>query len=116
MRCTQFMGLSEKAYEFLNQNQQTEKRRCSCPDCKTEHIELAVTEKYRDAQYLGMREDGPILQKYLLKDGTWVYEYDQAVPWSSGPCIFLALSTDPIEPEKHPIEETLWSQEEIDNA
>ena len=60
----------------------------------------------------GMFQDGSPLEKYKLKDGTWVYEVIQACPWSSGPVIFLTL----VDEQKQRIPSLDWPQEEIDNA
>lgn len=93
MRCTQFAGINDRAREFLNENRATVSRRCGCPDCKTEHWETFVIETYdeENGRRRGMFDDGPDLDRHLLKDGRWAYEYVQAVPWSSGPVIFLSL-------------------------
>ena len=116
MRCTQIIGLNDKAFQFLEQNQVKELVRCNCPDCKTEHIQGTKSDQYNDARNEGMFDDGPMLYKYHLKDGSFVYEYVQASPWSSGPCIFLALSMSPLNENNNPIIESLWSDEEIENA
>jgi len=39
-------------------------------------------------------------------------EYVQDEPWSSGPCIFLALRG----PDGAPVTESLWPQEDLDEA
>jgi hypothetical protein len=56
-----------------------------------------------------MFDDGPELVEYTLKDGSKVREIVQAVPWSAGPCIFLALQNEQGE--------TLfpWPQSALDN-
>ena len=110
MRTTQFVGLTSDADNWLKENVRITKRRCSCPDCQHEHITEVVEEEY-DITY-GMCEDSFPLNKYQLKSGEWVYEYVQADPWSSGPVIFLALRQE----NGSPIPESLWSQEEIDQA
>lgn len=106
MRCTQIMGLSPKARSFLADRLLYRKVRCGCPDCRTEHVQDACSEVYKDASHLGMFDDGPELLKHMLKDGTQVYEYVQGVPWSSGPMIFLALRSE----DGVPIPETLWDE------
>lgn len=57
-------------------------------------------------------EDVHRLQRYFLKGGSYIDEYVQAEPWSSGPVIFLAL----MDCNGNPIQETLWSEDEINNA
>jgi len=108
MRCTQLMGLSSKAEEFL-------KEHCNivvtqeCPRCHHPLSEGRECEAYESAAHVGMFDDGPELQEYQLRDGRKAREVVQAAPWSSGPCIFLCLEVD-----GERIGE--WPQEEIDNA
>ena len=121
MRMTQIIGLSPQANAFLNENQKWIEINCSCPHCISKHVKHPIFESYQDASTAGMFDDGPALHKYQLKDDTWVYEYIQASPWSSGPCIFIALATVPAlnpfhVPAGNEIKETLWSEEEINNA
>jgi hypothetical protein len=52
------------------------------------------------------------LLKYETYDGLFVEEFVQAEPWSSGPHIFLALRF--VNPEHLEIQESLWSEEEMD--
>jgi len=116
MRMTQIFGLSPQAGKYLKEHGLFEMQTCSCPNCKIPHIEIAVNEAYADAAENGMFDDGPSLFKHWLKHGIAVYEYIQAEPWSSGPCIFLALSGSPMNKDNNPILETLWNQESIDTA
>ena len=53
------------------------------------------------------------LKEYEMNDGTKIEEYIQAEPWSSGPCIYLALKN---AETKEPILDSLWSEDEIHNA
>lgn len=64
------------------------------------------------ARYVGMFFDEYPLYKYILPDGTELFETVQAEPWSSGPCFFLCLR----DSDGYIIEESKWSQVEIDNA
>lgn len=112
MRCTQVIGLNERTREFLRENTATTLKKCGCPTCTTLHWEVREEEVYASAAHTGMFDDGPELYKYRLKDGRWVFEYVQAVPWSSGPCIFLALQDE----AKQPLPQSLWSEDEIANA
>jgi hypothetical protein len=120
MRCTQIIGLSPQAHKFLEENQKKVLIKCSCPDCETYHIPMIIKEKYADASSQGMFDDGPSLFKYQLKDDTWIYEYVQACPWSSGPMIFTALAWEPVKNPYHIpdkiIQETLWSEQEINQT
>ena len=111
MRCTQVIGLSKRASKFLVDNLKIEMKKCNCPDCKTQHREEMIEEVYdkETGVQAGMFDDGPELSRYRLKDDTWIYEYVQCDPWSSGPMIFLALRKE----DGSPIQETLWTDEEI---
>lgn len=99
MRMTQVIGLTILAKEMIN------------PRVDPHY--------YKDASSEGMFDDGPMLMKYMLKNGAYAYEYVQACPWSSGPCIFIALASndyvkDNVKPI--PISASLWEQKEIDNV
>lgn len=109
MRQTQLRGLTNEALNFLNENCMRVPIKF-CPHCN-EVLEIGQKcEVYFDASQTGMFDDGPNLYKYYLKDGSVVKEVIQAVPWSSGPCIFMCL-----EDEKGArIFE--WPESEIDNA
>ena len=111
MRATQIIGLSDKAAEFLKENLQVTKTSLVFAG-KRRNVETPTEKKIYDGETgvrMGMFDDGPALYKYLLKDGRWIFEYVQASPWSSGPCIFLALRDE----SGNPIQESLWSEEEI---
>ena len=62
--------------------------------------------------YIGMFDQEYALHKYTFPDGRVFYEAVQASPWSSGPCFFLALKDERGEW----VGESLWSEEEIENA
>lgn len=98
MRCTQFIGLNTWAQELLNQN----------------HLKVPTGDKWN-----GMYSDDGDLYKYTLLDtrfpsdyGKEITEYVQAAPWSSGPCIFLALK----DKAGNPIPESLWGEDEINEV
>lgn len=111
-RTTHFMGLYEGAQTFLaaqclhNPTQE-------CPCCGN----LSggdLLSSANDIPVEGMfGETVHILRTYYMTDDKPVEEYVQATPWSSGPCIFLALRD---ADTKKPIEETLWPQEMLDNC
>lgn len=110
MRSTQIIGLSQEAKNYLS---------CYCkqvsihicPDCNHKYGGSKFKkEKYDSAAEYGMFGDGPNLYKYKLKDGSFVKEIVQAVPWSSGPCIFLCLEKE----DGTKIGE--WSEEDINNV
>ncbi len=92
MRCTQIIGLNREACEFISK-----------------HTFSYMV--YEDATDQGMFDDGPMLTEYVLQDGSKVREFIQAVPWSSGPCIFLALKD--VESGKILFP---WDEETINNA
>lgn len=89
-RQTQIIGLSENAINFLNENAQQEP--CNfCPHCNKAIDTRIISFVYASAAEEGMFDDGPKLLQYPLKNGEIAKEIVQAVPWSSGPCIFLCL-------------------------
>ena len=93
MRMTQFIGLTSNAKLFLQLN--------------------AVQVLDTVGEITGMFNEHVVdLKSYLLTDGKICQEYVQAEPWSSGPCIFLALQYS----DGTPIEETLWNPEDIDSV
>lgn len=113
MRCTQTMGLSEEAHEFLRENQLVEVINKDCPHCGgvLERVNKPSQRVYDNetGKIAGMFDDGPELNEYDLQDGRKAREVVQAVPWSSGPCIFLCLEIDGRK-------EFLWSDEDIRKA
>ena len=108
MRCTQIVGLTQEALDFLVQNTKQITDMC-CPHCLKEITKKADAVIYDSAKDSGMFEDGPELYKHNLQDGRIAREIVQAVPWSSGPCIFLCLEID----GKREFE---WSEEELNNC
>ena len=112
MRTTQFIGLSEAAIEWLEENCITTEIK-TCPTCG--HVDGGELK----SEGLGLYVEGMFEEKvhefrrFTTKDGKKIIEYIQAVPWSSGPCIFLALK---YEDANEPIEESLWDEDEINNA
>ena len=75
-------------------------------------MEPCVRREPSGRSFYGMFEDEYRLNKYTLRDGRVYYEEVQADPWSSGPVFFLALKDE----DGNWVPETLWAQEEIDNA
>lgn len=113
MRSTQEFGLTKEACMFLNENCAMIPNQ-TCPHCG-EVISTQLDRKiYDSAKDYGMFDDGPDLYEYTLKDGSKVKEIVQAVPWSSGPCIFLCLEKENNVTDKTRI--GAWSQEAIDQA
>ena len=111
MRMAQIRGLSPVASAYLEAN------------AIHDHFELCkngeVVNEYdlpkskeSDNIYHGMFDEEYPLMEYEMRDGSYLYEFVQASPWSSGPVIFLALQD---ESDVH-VSESLWDNEEIDNA
>lgn len=110
MRSDQFVGLNNRAIEFLEKYA-----------IKATHIiivegEIVSTEEkvhvmegknYRSEMY----NDDVRLNAYKLKDGEQVEEYEQYCGYSSGEVHFIAL----MDSGGTPIEETLWTEKEIEN-
>lgn len=86
MRCTQLIGLSEKATAFLAQNALHDEPCVTCGRGGGMRSKI-----YKNASAAGMFDDGPTLMEYDCKDGVVAREEVQCAPWSSGPCIFLSL-------------------------
>lgn len=88
------------------------------PDGRVERVpdilvyELAVRKEPSGRYYIGMFDDRYELTEYTLPDGRVYSEYVQAEPWSSGPVFFLALKDE----NGNWIPESMWSEEEIENA
>ena len=109
MRCTQVFGLNQVARKFLSLHvARTPKR--TCPTCHHQEGGEMIAEVYASAREDGMFDDGPDLLRYTLQDGRKFCEIVQAVPWSSGPCIFLCL--EDADGKRY----GEWTEEEINNA
>jgi len=107
------MGLPKEAEVFLDQYGM--KAQSTCPHCGG-LIGPARRQStiYADAKTQGMFDDGPLLHDYPLTDGGKAREIVQAAPWSSGPCIFLALRI--FDSTGATTREILWPQDKIDQA
>ena len=89
-RSTQFIGLNDKALEFLNNN------------CKCDVIDVyrngvlessyAEPRKIEGEVIFGMFGEPIQLYNYITHDGTILYEQVQCEYWSSGPVIFTFLT------------------------
>jgi hypothetical protein len=94
-RSDQFMGLTDQAYELIQD----------------------ATKEAECGHYKGMFGDDYSLTEYIMVDGSRYQEFLQADPWSGGPVFFIALkkynsNTD----EWDVVEESLWSDSEIEKA
>lgn len=119
IRTTQLMGLTYDANEIIRQNRVILWTDNICRKHANGDIEHLETHKYdipRRAsgnKWVGMFEEEGDLMIYTLLDGREVEEYIQAQPWSSGPCIFLALRD---AKTKEPLPETLWDEGSINGV
>lgn len=119
MRCTQFIGLNYWASDLLRRNEEplyTKRVTHILPNGAEEQQpdeEVRAVPKIPVGKWYGMcDDDGSVLYQYTLLNGTKVTEYVQAEPWSSGPCIFLALKDE----NGDPIADSLWDDDEIENC
>ena len=121
IRETQVWGLNEWADQFLTSEtvfSYTERsvriypdgREAAQPDRPVYKPAVEVVES--GEHFEGMFGERYPLHKYTLPDGRVYYERVQAEPWSSGPCIFLAIQD---EKEKW-VPESLWREEDIEAA
>jgi len=107
MRCTQFVGLTDEARDFLDKNVSMVGSH-PCPHCGKMTEEIA--EKVDDGRFtVGMFDEEIPLSTFRLRDGRIAKEVVQAEPWSSGPVIFTCLEVEGLRVGE-------WSQEAIDNA
>lgn len=109
MRMDQIMGLSEGGKKYLEQHASRDLiltiRNGGLVDKKSQ----VSKEKSDWDSIVGMNGEDICFHKYLLKDGSWVFEYPQTTIYSSGPMYFLALK---LKGGKI-VEETLWSETEL---
>lgn len=113
MRSTQVMGLPIEAIDFLDKNVQKTGEMCKLCEHSTVIRNMTVYDS-ATARHKGMFNDGPDLFRYILNDGRAVEEFVQAVPWSSGPCIFLGLREADLKVDQKVLYQ--WPQKAIDNA
>lgn len=117
IRCTQVIGLSERATLLVQGEQvllyQSIDRRLYPSGGEEEMPARAVfgsTVKTQEAgEFGGMFGEPYPLHSYRLPSGEVLTEKVQAEPWASGPCIFLALTDE----AGAWIPESLWTEEEI---
>ena len=121
MRTDQYMGLSPRAQEFLENNGlkciiTQIKEFPKDPIKKTVTSERKVwTELWREPydEIEGAFGNKFSLYMYRLSDRTKIIEEIQEQPWSSGPCFFLCLKykkTDVLIPD------TRWTEQEIEDS
>jgi len=125
MRCTQFIGLNDRARKLVDLGQETEytiRGTKTYADGRVEDFQetqtRSIVQKERYSETYGMGEEEIPLYSYLFppnkedpsRPNFEILEEVQASPWSSGPCIFLALMRENGEW----IQESLWTDEEMD--
>ena len=107
-RSTQFIGLSQEALQFVNENCYKEPV-VTCDCCGHSKGGQFITKLNRHT--VGMfEEELPLTTFFINKDG-WakeVKEVEQCSPWSSGPMIFTHLQLEDGSFVGS------WKQEEID--
>ena len=121
MRCDQLMGLNTWARKFIKGNPDvllyTDMVTRTYPDGRVE----TFTKEQRGSDverfetndcYVGMGFQEYVLYQYKMTDSSIYKEDVQAEPWSSGPVFFLALK----DAKGAWVKESLWTDEEIDNA
>ena len=115
MRCDQAMGLNERARAIV------------APQYRKYQDKTVRT--YEDGQVVELTQAGQEclikyekcgefngfghydLTRYTLPNGDVYQEFEQASPWSSGPCIFLALT----DKSGNEVKESLWTDQEIES-
>lgn len=117
IREDQIIGLNPWAESLVNKSiKALESGETIFPDGKkipfAREVFVPEVKKEVYAHFDGMYDNKYPLYKHILPDNTVYFEYVQAAPWSSGPCFFLALK----DKTGKPIRESLWSEEDIQNA
>lgn len=91
MRCSQYMGLTQQAQNWLKENVQITPEHI-CPTCRHRRGGDIVKTQWNMDDHRDPFS-APPLYEYGLKDGSKVREVIQCSPWSSGPMYFLCLET-----------------------
>lgn len=121
-RMTQHMGLNLHAENLVREYEEEAKEQRSVhyitlPDGTKAKQTLTPVQFWPKKEpsgkvYYGMADEEFVLNKYTTHEGKVYEEYVQASPWSSGPCIFLALKDE----NGTAVKETLWTYEEINSV
>ena len=119
IRMTQVIGLNERG-QVLIEGQEVFLYTLIGRKIFADGHEESYKEDFRDSnvkvqrcgEFEGMFGDPYDLQSYTLPDGQVYAEAVQAQPWSSGPCVFLALKGS----DGQWIEESLWTDAEIEES
>jgi len=103
MRCSQPIGLTKEANEFLEANA---KRTNECPNCHRyddlEKVETTPSGMYGDVPHF----------IYTLKDGGRASSFVQYCEWSSGPMEWFGLTV--FDKDGKQINQFLWAKEDIE--
>jgi len=117
MRCTQFIGLSEAAQDYLSLGEHhayTEYVKHVFPDGSEKVFDPVVVRhpnyECRDSGRLCGMFDDVELTDYVLPDGTILEERPQETYWSSGPMIYTALWNAKTGAW---VKETLWTAKRL---
>ena len=120
MRCDQWIGLNVNAEQIVQGDKvflyQEKIVRCYSDGHEDTPIERpmfgsSVTAVESDRKWTGMYDEPYHLMDYQMPDGRVFEEHVQADPWSSGPVVFTALKCN-----NEWLKDSLWSDEEIENA
>jgi len=118
MRCDQYIGLNEWATEkVLARHAVREVGVRILPSGEEQPFDREVDALVASVEQVGSIEGAWMdvvapLNRYTLPTGEVFEEFVQAVPWSSGPCYFIALRDE----KGHEVPESLWAESDIDNA
>lgn len=98
MRCDQYMGLTEEAWQFLSDNCKNIFITTIREYPKKENGDIHMVKSWGKElwketydEFEGMFGQKYPLHKYHLSDGSVMLEKVQTDPWSSGPMFFLML-------------------------
>lgn len=109
MRTTQYIGLNPEAEAWLAKNCKSTTS-IICPTCGNVTLPELISTNLKEITGM-FNEHVDFLRQYETHTGEKVETFIQAEPWSSGPCIFLALKYS-----ESGIAFCLWGDEEINNA
>lgn len=106
-RTDQYVGLNERAKEFLDRKTKKDVFHLYKNGEIADRWEEPQKKAYGTIE--GVFGNTFSLHYYFLHNGARVYEYIQAEPWDGGPMYYIALKDE----EGNPIKESLWSEEEM---
>lgn len=92
MRMTQFVGLSDRARKYIENNGKKDLIEVYKNSVLDKSYKMPVKEPGN--MIFGMFEEEIQLFNYELNDGSILMESEQASPWASGPVIFTCLEDE----------------------